>query len=121
MVNRLQLMIEWGLQAIPLVKAGKLRVLAPTSPSRTIAMPEVPPLAESGVPGFEAFTWFGVYVPSGTPREIVLRLNAQLGHILKQPETVERLAALGAEVALSTPEELAKFQTAETVKWSGVI
>jgi tripartite-type tricarboxylate transporter receptor subunit TctC len=119
--NQVQVMVELGPQAIPLVKAGKLRVLATTSPSRTLAMPDVPTLSESGVPGFEAFTWFAVYVPAGTPREIVQRLHAQLGQIFKQPETVERLTGLGAEVAMSTPDELARFQASEAAKWAGVI
>lgn len=119
--NQVQVMIELGPQAIPLVKAGRLRVLATTGSTRSAAMPDVPTLAESGVPGFEAFTWFAMYVPTGTPREIVQRLNAQLALIFKQPDTVERLAGLGAEVALSTPEELAKFQATEAAKWAGVI
>lgn len=119
--GQVDMMIELGPQAIPFVKAGKLKVLAVTTATRSQAMPEVPTVAESGVPGFDAFTWFALYAPAGTPREIIQKLHGELVTIFSQPEVKTRMAAIGAELALSSPEELKSFQSTEIGKWSAVI
>ena len=119
--GQVDMMIELGPQAIPQVKAGKLRVLAVSTATRSEAMPEVPTLAESGVPGFDAFTWFALYAPAGTRAEIVQQLHASVLKIFSDPQAKTRLAAIGTEVAVTTPQELAAFQAEETRKWSAVI
>ena len=73
------------------------------------------------VPGFEATTWFAVFAPAGTPRDIVARLNAEMQRVFKLPDVQDKLRALGLEPWISTPEELARFQAAEIVKWAKVV
>lgn len=119
--RQVDMMIELGPQVIPHIKAGRLKVLATTSATRTQAMPDVPTLAESGVPGYEAFTWFGLYAPAGTPQPIIEAAHAALVKTFGDPEVRSRMAAIGAEVALSRPQELAVFQSSETKKWAAVI
>lgn len=119
--GQVHMMIELGPQALPHVKAGKLRVLGVSTATRSTAMPEVPTIAESGVPGFDAFTWFALYAPAGTPKEVVQKLHEEVTRIFSNPEMSNRLAGFGAEVALTSPEELAAFQAAETKKWSEVV
>ncbi|MDB5798798.1 MAG: Tripartite-type tricarboxylate transporter, receptor component TctC [Paucimonas sp.] len=119
--GQVDMMIELGPQALPHVKAGKLRVLGVSTATRSAAMPDVPTIAESGVPGFDAFTWFALYAPAGTPKDIVQKLHAEITRIFSNPDVVNRLAGFGAEVALTTPEELAAFQAAETKKWTEVV
>jgi hypothetical protein len=116
-----RLMIELGPQAIPYIKSGRLKVLAVSTATRSEAMPEVPTIAESGVPGFYAFTWFALYAPAGTPKEIIERVHASMAKVFGEPAMKERLATIGAEVALTTPDGLAAFQASETAKWSAVI
>lgn len=119
--RQVDMMIELGPQVIPHIKAGRLKVLATTSATRTQAMPEVPTLAESGVPGYEAFTWFGLYAPAGTPQPIVEAVHGAVVKTFDDSEVKNRMAAIGAEVALSKPQELAAFQAAEAKKWSAVV
>ncbi|SCK42945.1 Tripartite-type tricarboxylate transporter, receptor component TctC [Variovorax sp. HW608] len=119
--GQVQMMIELGPVVIPHVKAGRLKVLAASTGTRTEAMPEVPTLNESGVKGFDAYTWFALYAPAGTPSDIVQKLYAETARVLSQPELKSRLASQGAEVALTTPSELATFQAAETKKWTSVV
>jgi tripartite-type tricarboxylate transporter receptor subunit TctC len=116
----IQLMFDNMPSALPMVKEGKLRALAQTTAKRSSAAPDVPTVAET-VPGFEATSWFAVYAPAGTPRDIVVRLNAELQRVFKLPDVVDRLKALGLEPWLSTPEELAAFQQKEIVKWAKVV
>lgn len=119
--KQVDMMIELGPQAIPQIQAGKFRVLATTAGRRTHAMPNVPTLAESGVPGYEAYTWFALYAPAGTPAPIVKKLHAEVSSAFQAPQVRSKLAEIGAEVALTTPEELATFQASETRKWHTVI
>ncbi len=107
--------------AWPLAKAGKLRPLAVTTAKRSAIAPDVPTLAESGLPGFEVGSWQGVFAPAGTPAPIVKRLNAEIVKILHMPEVNERLAGLGAEIVADSPEEFAALVKAEVVKWSDVV
>ena len=119
--RQVDMMIELGPQVIPHIKSGRIKVLATTSATRTQAMPDVPTLAESGVPGYEAFTWFGLYAPAGTPQSIIEAAHGAVVRAFDEPDVKNRLAAIGAEVALSKPQELAVFQSNEAKKWSAVI
>jgi tripartite-type tricarboxylate transporter receptor subunit TctC len=107
--------------AAPHVKSGKLRALAVIAPQRLPALPEVPTVAEAGLPGFEVTTWYGILAPSGTPRPIIARLNAELVKVMHSPEMKERLAGIGTDPVTSTPEEFAAYIQAEIGKWGDVI
>ena len=106
---------------VQLHKAGRLRLLAVTSAKRSSAVPEIPTVAESGVPGFEASNWFGLMTPAGTPPEIVSRLNAEMAKALQAADVREKLAGLGFETQTSTPQELSALLRRESVKWAGVV
>jgi tripartite-type tricarboxylate transporter receptor subunit TctC len=108
------------LTALPHIKSGKLRALAVTSAKRSEALPEVPTVAEAGVPGYDSTQWYGVLAPSGTPREIVARLHDAIVRALRDPEVGKRLAADGAEAVGSSPEEFAAFIKSESEKWAKV-
>jgi len=109
------------LQSIPHVRAGRLRALGVTSAIRSASAPDIPTVAEGGLPGYEAVQWYGLLAPAGTPREIVAKLHAETVAILRAPESAKRLAGDGAEVIASTPEEFAVFIKAETIKWAKVV
>lgn len=121
LAGRVDMMIELGPQAIPHIKAGKLKVLGTSTSTRTEAMPDVPPIAELGVPGFDAFTWFAIYAPKGTPQPVVDKLIDAVSKTFNDPETKARLADIGAEVALLPGQQLMDFQKAESEKWKAVI
>jgi len=105
----------------PHVKAGRLRALAVTSRNRTRTAPEIPTIAESGYPDFDATTWYGVSVAGGTPKNIVALLHAQIAEILRQPEMASRLNAEGVDVVAGRPEEFDLLIRTETAKWGKVI
>ncbi len=105
----------------PQLKSGRIKVIGVLSRERSSLAPEMPTLAESGVPGFEANGWFAVLAPAGTPPAVVARLNAEITAVLRLPETRERFAAAALEPLTSTPEQLAQLMQAETVKWAKVI
>ena len=107
--------------AWPLAKGGKLRALAVTTAARSPIAPDVPTLAESGLPGFEVGSWQGVFAPAGTPPEIVKRLNTEIVKILKLPDVSEKLVGLGAEPVGNTSEEFTALVKAEVVKWADVV
>lgn len=107
--------------ALPHMKAGKLRGLAVTSASRSSLAPELPTMAESGLPGFELSTWFAFFAPAGTPRTIVDKIAGDMRRVLTQPDMQQRLAAIGVDVKASSPDELAAFQRAELAKWGKII
>lgn len=107
--------------AQPFIRAGKLRGLAVTSRQRSPALPEVPTMIEAGLPGFEAVVWFGILAPAGTPNEIIVKLNNEIGRVLALPKTRERLSALGSEVWAMTPDEFTVYIKAEVAKWRKVI
>ena len=106
---------------VALVKADRLRLLAVTSAKRSSALPDVPTVAESGLPGFEASNWFGLMAPAGTPADIVARLNSETAKALQAPEVRARLIALGCEIQSSTPQEFQALLRSETEKWAKVI
>ena len=102
------------------VQSGKLKALAVTTTKRLARKPDLPTIAELGMPGFEVVTWGGVMVPANTPRPIVAKLNAEINRILKLPEFRERLARVGAETTGGTPEEFQAYLAAEIEKWARV-
>ena len=106
---------------LPQVRAGKLRALAVTSAQRSSKAPGIPTLGESGVPGFEVTSWYGLVVPTGTPKEIIARLHAAAANALGQPEVKERFATTDFEPASSTPEQFGSHIRSEVAKWAKVI
>jgi len=119
--GQVQLMFDNLPSSLPFIKAGKLRALAVTSGARAAALPDLPTLAESGLPGFEASSWFGVLAPAGTSRDIVAKLNGAIAGWLASPEAKEKLLAQGAIAAGGTPEDFARHIGAETAKWAKVV
>ena len=105
----------------PQVQAGKLRAIAVTTAKRFPLLPELPAIAESGYPGFEALAWNGVMVPAATPRPIVARLNAEIDAILKQPDVVQKMNAAGFQLVGGAPEDLSALIRSETERWTPVI
>ncbi|MGZ5092239.1 MAG: tripartite tricarboxylate transporter substrate binding protein [Burkholderiales bacterium] len=105
----------------PQTKQGRLRAIAVTTARRTPAAPEVPTVAEAGVPGYEMSQWYGLLAPAGTPSAIVDRLNAEIGKALKHPELRSRFQADGAEPSGSSPQEFGAFFKAEIAKWTRVV
>ena len=102
---------------VPLIKGGKLRALAVTTRSRSALMPELPTMAEAGLPGYETVAWFGVLAPAGTPPEIVNRLSVEIGRIARSPEMREKLLAMGAEPVGGSPEEFKLVIDRDIAKW----
>ena len=106
---------------LPMVKANRVRALAVTSLQRSSLMPELPTVAESGIPGFEVIVWYGVFVPTGTSRTIIVRLNQEIRKMSGMQDVKDRLALQGAEVVSSTPEELAKRIRDDLLKWGKIV
>ena len=106
---------------LPYVRGGKLRGIAVTSLKRSTVAPEFPTIDESGLPGFEVITWFGILVPAATPREIINRLNTEIVQSVSQPALREQLIKMGFEVVPNTPEQYAVFLKEENVRWSKMI
>ena len=107
--------------SLPHVTAGRLRGLAVTSAARTPAAPEFPTVAESGLPGYEAVSWYGVFAPAGTPREIVARLNGEIVRALKLPDVRQSMLAQGAEPVSESPEQFAALVKSDVAKWGEVV
>ncbi|MGO4325527.1 tripartite tricarboxylate transporter substrate binding protein [Cupriavidus sp. 2TAF22] len=103
------------------VRAGKLRVLAVTGARRTAILPDTPTMTEAGVPRYEVYEWNGVFLPAGTPPDIVARLSEAIRKVINLPENRERIASLGGEIVAGTPAEAAKFVQAQTKEWAKVI
>ncbi len=107
--------------AINHVRSGKLRAIAVTSIKRSEGLPELPTVAESGFPGFDASSWFGLVGPAGLPREIAARISADVAAALKKPELREKFIQQGADPVGSTPEEFGAYMRAETAKWAPIV
>jgi tripartite-type tricarboxylate transporter receptor subunit TctC len=118
--GQVNVLFETTLTVTPQIKAGKLRALAVGSARRAPGMPEVPTVAESGFPGFSAENWYGVYAPAGTPRDIVMKLNAEIIKALNLPDVKERFASQGADLIGNTPEQHAAFLKTEMDKWEKI-
>jgi tripartite-type tricarboxylate transporter receptor subunit TctC len=106
---------------MPHIQGGKVRGLAVTSATRSPALPEVPTVAESGFPGFEANGWLGIFVPNGTPPDVIAKLNGEIAKVMQSPEMKKQLLAQGVEARTSTPEQFAAFVKSETAKWGKII
>jgi len=116
-----QLMFATSASVIPYMKAGRLRALAVTTAQRSPSVPDLPTVAEAGLPGFEATTWHGVVVPAATPGPLVQRLNQDINAVLKEKDLSERLAGLGAEVVTGSPRDFQDYIAREIPKWSKVV
>ena len=121
LAGQVHVMFVNPLPAVPHVKTGRLRLLASTDAKRIGTMPDVPTIAESGVPGFSTNGWNGMLVPAGTPRNVVRALNEAVAGIIKSPAASERIIAGGAEPAGGTPEELNAMMRADHKRWSDII
>jgi tripartite-type tricarboxylate transporter receptor subunit TctC len=119
--GQVHLMFGTAVSFLPYVRAGRLNALAVTNPERSPIAPDVPTIAESGLPGFEALQWFGIFVPAGTSRDIVARLNAEIVKIARLPDIRERMTSLGADAVGNAPEQFAGFLKADTAKWAKVV
>lgn len=119
--GRVQMMFSNLLTAGPQARAGKLRVIAISSGKRSPQAPDLPTIAESGVPGYDLTPWYGVLFPAGTPRAIVMRLNKEIGEILTRPDMVDRFRTQGIDLVTSTPEAFAALIQSEIPKWRRVV
>ena len=119
--GQVQLMFDNLPSALPQIKGGKLRAVAVTSTTRAAALPDVPTVAESGLPGFESSSWFGILAPAGTPKDIIAKINTDVQKWLSTPEAKEKLLGQGANAAGGSPEDFAKHIQAETAKWAKVV
>jgi len=119
--GQVQVMVAPTQSVMGHVKSGKLRALAVTGAKRSPSAPELPTLAEAGVPGYESVGWFGLMAPAATPREIVALLNREINRILQLPEVKARLLELGAEPASTTPEQFLDFIRSDNAKWDKLI
>jgi tripartite-type tricarboxylate transporter receptor subunit TctC len=106
---------------VPHVKSGRVHALAVSGPKRSAVLPDLPTIAEAGVPGFEIVTWAGIIGPRGLPKEIVTKLNLEINNALASPALKEKFAASGLEPVGGTPEQFEVFIRAEAMKWAGVV
>jgi tripartite-type tricarboxylate transporter receptor subunit TctC len=121
LAGHLQFMFTTIPPALPQVKAGRLRALAVAGAKRSALLPELPTTAEQGARGVEAASWNGILLPAGAPRDIITRLHAEIGVVMKQPEVIERLAGAGVEAAMMSPEEFAAYIESETARYAKVV
>lgn len=119
--GRVTMMFDNMPSSLPLVKDGKLRALGVTSSKRSAAAPDIPTLAESGLPGFDAVSWFALFAPANTPRAIVDKLQLEVARILKTPDISKKLLEIGLEPQGGTPAELGAYQKSEITKWAKVV
>jgi len=119
--NNSQVVMDLMFSASPLVKGGKLKAIAQTGLKRSSAMPDVPTVAESGLPGFELSVWNGLMAPAGTPTEVIAKLNAAIRKEVESPEFRERLAAQGYEPMTGTPEQFGKLIASDIERWAKVV
>lgn len=121
MGNQIGIMFDNMPSAIQHVRSGSLVPLAVTTAKRSPELPNVPTIAEAGVPGYEATSWFGMFAPAGTPAPVLAKLNAAIVKVLAQPDVKKKINEQGAEVYSETPEQFAAFIQAESVKWGKVV
>jgi tripartite-type tricarboxylate transporter receptor subunit TctC len=119
--GRVQVMFNSAVSILPQVRAGKLRAIAMTAVKRSAAMPDLPTVAESGVPGYEAASWYGVLAPAKTPRPIITKLNSEIVRIAQSSDVRERLASDGADPVGNSPEEFGAYIKRELARWAQVI
>ncbi len=119
--GQIQVMADGTASILPHVRAGRVRGLATTGAKRSPAAPELPTVAEAGVPGYEVVSWNGIIVPSGFPRPLVNKLNTEINQILATPDFKERIGKIGYETAGGTPEQFAELITRETKRWAEIV
>ena len=119
--GRIDIMFDNIPLPLPHIRAGKLRGLAVTAAQRSPSLPELPTLAEAGVPGFDGSSWYGIYAPAGLPQDMVAKLNAAFNEALRAPEIRERLTTQGWTVVGGTPEQFAAHTQAELERWAKVV
>jgi tripartite-type tricarboxylate transporter receptor subunit TctC len=121
MAGQIMIMFETPASSVGFIHAGKIRALAVNSPQRCSALPEVPTMAEAGVPDYQTYTWNGLFAPAGTPRPIIDRLNHATVQVLADPAVRTRLTELGTDVVSSTPEGLGALVKSELAKWAPIV
>jgi tripartite-type tricarboxylate transporter receptor subunit TctC len=119
--NEIDLLFDNVPNVLQHIKAGKMKVIGVSGAQRSVLLPEVPTVAESGVPGFEVTVWFGMQVPAGTPRPVVDKLNRDIVALLREPDVVRRFREQGVEVVASTPEQFGQLVHSEVAKWTQLI
>jgi tripartite-type tricarboxylate transporter receptor subunit TctC len=119
--GRVQMMFSNLLTTAPHVKAGRLRAIAISTAKRSQQAPDLPTIAESGVPGYDYAPWYGILAPAGTPRAIVMRLNREIGQLINTPEMTERFRKQGIDLLTSTPEGFAELIRREIPKWREIV
>lgn len=119
--GRVQLVYSDMAALVAFIKSGHVKAIALTTPKRSAILPDLPTISESGVPGYDATSWYGILGPAGMPREIVNKLNAELGKILQSAEMKERFASMGIEPVTGTPEAFATYIREQVAKWSAVV
>jgi tripartite-type tricarboxylate transporter receptor subunit TctC len=121
LAGQLQFMFANMASALPHIRSSKLRALAVTSAKRSASAPELPTIAETGLPGYEATAWFALFAPARTPAAIVNKLNTEVNALFKLPDVKERMLGLGADAMPMTPRELSAFVDSEIIKWGKLI
>jgi tripartite-type tricarboxylate transporter receptor subunit TctC len=121
LAGNIQLIFATLATGIPYIKSGKVRAVAMAAPTRFALLPDVPTVAEAGVPGFSVINWAGIFVAAGTPRPVIDRLSVEIGKVLSTPDVKQKLLEMGLVAGSNTPEQFAGFIQAETVKWAKVI
>jgi tripartite-type tricarboxylate transporter receptor subunit TctC len=119
--GQVQMMFDSLPSSQPFIKSGALKAIAVTTPRRSSALPNVPTVAESGIPGFNFSTWYGMWAPKSTPLPVVQKLSLEIAQITRLPEVRDRFLALGAEPVGNTSEEFTAFTKAELTKWAGIV
>ena len=121
LAGQIQMMFDNMPSALPVAREGKLRALAVTTAKRHPAAPDIPTMSESGLPGFEATSWFAVYAPAGTPADVLTRLNAEMNRVMTLADVKEKLANIGLDVVGGTAEALGAYTRSELAKWAKVV
>jgi tripartite-type tricarboxylate transporter receptor subunit TctC len=121
MSGEVALVFDPVLTSLPQVKAGRIRALAVTTAKRSSLLPEVPTVAEAGLPGYEAGNWFGIFAPAGTPQAVVDRLNGAINAAMTSPQMKERLQSQGADPLSGTPQQLADLVKSELAKYAKIV
>ncbi len=119
--GRVSVMASSTVSTLPHVRSGRLRALGVTTAKRVAGVPDIPTIAEAGVPGYESVSWFGLVAPAGTPKEVIARLHREAVAIMRAPDVRERFARDGTEVVAGSPEEFDAYIRAEVVKWAKVV
>jgi tripartite-type tricarboxylate transporter receptor subunit TctC len=119
--GRVSAMFDQIATAMPHIKAGKLVAIGVTTSKRASIAPEIPTLAESGLPGYEATTWHGLFAPAGTPKDIIVKLNGEVVKALNTPELVERFKANGVDPVSSSPQQFTAMLQAELARWRDAV